>query len=91
MNTDETDTIHNLSHKLLGRVFEELLTPVNITVETGLRIMSDSPEADVLLIRRDQQRWTEAQRNLLKRRPKSSGWISDIRKATGQESSFSWE
>ncbi len=65
MNIIETDTIHNLSHKLLGRVFEELLTPVNITVETGLRIMSDSPEADVLLIRRDQQRWTEAQRNLL--------------------------
>jgi len=65
MNTDETDTIHNLSHKLLGRVFEELLTPVNVTVETGLRIMSDSPEADVLLIRRDQQRWTEAQRDLL--------------------------
>ncbi len=64
-NTVETDTIHNLSHKLLGRVFEELLTPVNVTVETGLRIMSDSPEADVLLIRRDQQRWTEAQRNLL--------------------------
>jgi hypothetical protein len=65
MNIIETDTIHNLSHKLLGRVFEELLTPVNVTVETGLRIMAESPEADVLLIRRDQQRWTAAQRDLL--------------------------
>jgi hypothetical protein len=51
-------------HKL-GKIFEELLTPVNVTVETGLRIMAESPEADVLLIRLNQSQWTEAQRNLL--------------------------
>ena len=65
MNVNKTDTRYNLWHKLLGKVFEELLTPVNVTVETGLRIMSESPEADILLIRRNQPAWTEAQRNLL--------------------------
>jgi len=65
MNVNKTDTRCNLCHKLLGKVFEELLTPVNVTVETELRIMSESPEADILLIRRNQPGWTEAQRNLL--------------------------
>ena len=65
MNVNKTDTRHNLWHKLLGKVFEELLTPVNITVETSVRIMAESPEADVLLIRRNQPGWTEAQRDLL--------------------------
>jgi hypothetical protein len=45
MNVNKTDTRHNLWHKLLGKVFEELLTPVNITVETSLKIMAESPEA----------------------------------------------
>ena len=65
MNVNKTDTRHNLWHKLLGKVFEELLTPVDITVKTSLRIMAESPEADVLLIRRNQPGWTEAQRDLL--------------------------
>ena len=65
MNVNKTDTIHNPWHKLLGKIFEELLTPVNVTVKTGVRIMAESPEADVLLIRRNQPEWTEAQRNLL--------------------------
>jgi hypothetical protein len=65
VDEDKTDTRHNLWHKLLGKIFEELLTPLNVTVETSLRIMAESPEADVLLIRRNQQRWTEAQRDLL--------------------------
>ena len=62
---NKTDTRRNLWHKLLGKILEELLTPVNITVETGFPIMAGSPEADVLLIRRNQPRWTEAQRSLL--------------------------
>jgi hypothetical protein len=65
MNVNKTDTRRNLWHKLLGKIFEELLTPVNVTVETGFPIMAGSPEADVLLIRRNQPRWTEAQRSLL--------------------------
>jgi hypothetical protein len=65
MSVNKTDTRRNLWHKLLGKIFEELLTPVNITVETGFPIMAGSPEADVLLIRRNQPRWTEAQRSLL--------------------------
>jgi hypothetical protein len=65
MNANDTDTRYNLWHKLLGKIFEELLTPVNITVKTGFPVMAGSPEADVLLIRRNQQRWTEAQRSLL--------------------------
>jgi hypothetical protein len=65
VDENKTDTRHNPWHKLLGKIFEELLTPLNVTVETSLRIMAESPEADVLLIRRNQQRWTEAQRDLL--------------------------
>ncbi len=65
MSVNKTDTRRNLWHKLLGKIFEELLTPVNVTVETGFPSMAGSPEADVLLIRRNQPRWTEAQRNLL--------------------------
>ncbi|WP_080803853.1 hypothetical protein [Desulfamplus magnetovallimortis] len=45
-------------HKLLGRMLEELLTPLNITVLTDISVMTDPPEADILLIRRDLPKWT---------------------------------
>ena len=40
-------------HRLLGQLLEELLTPVGITVLTGFPIMTNPPEADVLLLRRE--------------------------------------
>jgi hypothetical protein len=53
------------AHELLGRLLQEILGPVQVTVQTNVRIMAESPEADILLIRRDGPHWTEAQRNLL--------------------------
>ncbi len=49
-------------HRLLGKLLEELLTPVGIAVLTGFPIMTNPPEADVLLLRReDQDKWTADQ------------------------------
>jgi len=48
--------------RLLGKLLEELLTPVGITVLTGFPIMTNPPEADVLLLRREgEERWTAEQ------------------------------
>ena len=49
-------------HRLLGQLLEELLTPVGLTVLTGFPIMTNPPEADVLLLRREGlDKWTADQ------------------------------
>ncbi len=48
-------------HRLLGSVFEQVLTPVGIAVYTDVPVMSDPPEADILLLRRTTRTWTKAQ------------------------------
>ncbi len=49
-------------HRLLGKLLEELLTPVGVTVFTGVSIMTNPPEADVLLLRREGgDKWTADQ------------------------------
>ncbi len=48
-------------HHLLGKLLEELLTPVNISVFTDFAVMSDTPQADLLLLRRSASVWTAAQ------------------------------
>ncbi len=49
-------------HKLFGKLLEVLLTPVGISVSTSFPIMADSPEVDVLLLRReDDDEWTDKQ------------------------------
>ena len=48
-------------HRLLAKMLEVLLTPVDITVTPDFPIMSNPPEADILLIRRDHARWTREQ------------------------------
>jgi hypothetical protein len=52
-------------HRLLGAMLEMLLTPVGITVQTEVQVISDPPKADVLLLRRDGVRWTLNQLRLL--------------------------
>lgn len=52
-------------HRLLGKLLEELLTPVGIEVYTEVAIMSKPPEADILLLKRDPAGWTPSQRALL--------------------------
>lgn len=62
MNPEPNPTTHKtLWHRLLGSVLEQLLTPVGITVYTDVPVMSDPPEADILLLRRDSSTWTQEQ------------------------------
>ncbi len=53
-------------HRLLGGLFEELLNPVGVSVFTEFPVMSQSPIADILLLRNERGRWTSEQ---LKRLP----------------------
>lgn len=52
-------------HRLLGAMLEMLLTPVGITVQTEVQVISDPPKADVVLLRRKGARWTPSQLRLL--------------------------
>ncbi|QTA87856.1 hypothetical protein [Desulfonema magnum] len=52
-------------HRLLGRLFRELLVPTGILVYTDVPVMGEPPEADILLLRKKRSRWTEEQRSRL--------------------------
>lgn len=49
-------------HRLLAVLLTNLLTPVHVTVQTDVPLMTDRPKADILLLRREGDRWTEEQR-----------------------------
>ena len=49
------------AHRILGGIYEELLTPLDITVTTDLPVMTLPPEADILLLRRTDGPWTKEQ------------------------------
>ncbi len=46
-----------LWHRILGQIFKFLLTPLGITVLTDVSVMTKSPEADILLLRREHDFW----------------------------------
>jgi hypothetical protein len=48
-------------HRFLAKMFEELLTPLDVTVISDFPVMTNPPEGDILLIRRDSPEWTEEQ------------------------------
>jgi len=48
-------------HRLLGKLLEEVLSPVGVSVYTDVVIMTDPPEADILLLRRGRSRWSPEQ------------------------------
>ncbi len=52
-------------HRILGGLFKELLVPTGILVYTDVPVMGDPPEADLLLLRKDQGQWTEEQKSRL--------------------------
>ena len=52
-------------HRLFAGLLEELLTPVNITVQTEIPLLSNPPVADIVLLRREGDHWSEAQRTRL--------------------------
>ena len=50
-----------LWHRLLGKLLEESLTPVEIKVYVEHPVMSQPPKADILLLQHDRPTWTAAQ------------------------------
>jgi len=63
MEKQESKKTKTRWHRLLGRLLKELLTPTGITVLTDVPVMSEPPEADILLIRREKYRtWTKEQK-----------------------------
>jgi hypothetical protein len=49
-------------HRLLARLLEIVLSPVDIDVQPNVSVMTEPPEADILLLRRKTPQWTAAQR-----------------------------
>jgi hypothetical protein len=45
----------------LGKLLELLLTPVGISVQCEVQIVSDPPRLDILLLRRDGEQWDSRQ------------------------------
>lgn len=62
--TENLDAPKTSWHLLFSKLFEELLPPVGISVQHNVELMSQSPEADILLLRREKA-WTKAQRERL--------------------------
>ena len=52
-------------HRLLGVLLDAVLSPVGVSVETDIPVTAEPPRADLLLLRRQQSRWNEAQRQRL--------------------------
>ena len=50
------------SHQVLGRLLHLSLAPVQITVHIEVDLLGESPKADVLLLRREGEAWSAAQR-----------------------------
>ncbi|MBF0226135.1 MAG: hypothetical protein HQK76_11830 [Desulfobacterales bacterium] len=52
-------------HRIFGAMLESLLVPVGIQVFTDFPVMSEPPKADILILRRDNDHWTEEQKQRL--------------------------
>ena len=52
-------------HRILGKMLEEWLIPVNITVNLEFPLSNDPPEADILLIRNTKNQWNQTQKERL--------------------------
>ncbi|MGE0086095.1 MAG: hypothetical protein AB7S75_16940 [Desulfococcaceae bacterium] len=52
-------------HILLGKLLQELLEPLGITVYTEFSVMAAAPRADILLIRKKHMEWTPEQLRFL--------------------------
>jgi len=52
-------------HRLLGALLDAVLSPVGVSVETDIPVTAEPPRADILLLRRQQSCWNEAQRQRL--------------------------
>ena len=52
-------------HRILGALLELLLTRLGIIVQSEVQVMSDPPKVDIVLLRREGERWSEEQLHLL--------------------------
>ncbi len=48
-------------HRWFGDSLKEILSPLGITVHTGFPIMTDPPEADIVILRKPDPSWTPEQ------------------------------
>ncbi|MEO5332450.1 MAG: DUF4351 domain-containing protein [Magnetococcus sp. YQC-5] len=63
-------------HALLGKLLEETLTWCGVSVQTEVDVVSASPKADIILLRREGETWTETQKM----------WLADgLRDTTARE------
>ncbi len=58
---DKIKPERTLWHRLLGKLFELLLTPLGIIVYVDFNLMSAPPRADILILRRKSSHWTKEQ------------------------------
>ncbi len=65
MKGNTSQTSKTRWHELLGDMLEKLLVPVGISVFTNVAVMSKSPEADILLLRKETAEWTPEQQERL--------------------------
>ncbi len=65
MKTPKSTKSKTQWHELLGTLLKDLLSPVNIQVETEAKVMKESPRIDILLLRRNESEWTDEQLALL--------------------------
>jgi hypothetical protein len=54
-----------LWHRILGKILEDILTPFGISVYTEVPVMSNPPQLDILILRRNQEQWTSEQLAIL--------------------------
>ena len=52
-------------HRIMGALLELLLTRLGIIVQSEVQVMSDPPKVDIVLLRREGNRWSEEQLHLL--------------------------
>ncbi len=52
-------------HRILGKLFELTYAPLGVTVSVDFPLLSEPPRGDILLIRRQTERWTDEQRAFL--------------------------
>lgn len=62
MQTILIDEKYTRWHRILGFLLEKLLTPLDLQVMTDHPIMSGPLQADVVIVRRETEFWTDAQR-----------------------------
>ncbi|MDM8517094.1 hypothetical protein QUF76_12905 [Desulfobacterales bacterium HSG16] len=63
--SDKTEKSEIRWHRWFGTVFEEVLIPLGLDVQTEHPVMIDPPEADVVIIRKNGMGWTPEQLEVL--------------------------